>query len=100
MHDLTSGRHFKAFFGAGVCFYFRHFTLVYNYTLEAFPTGGPLSNLFRKYVLLKNFPQPHTIGIWERKDKVELPPGKAIFIEKAGSVNSLPDISSYKYTNI
>ena len=26
MHDFSSTSHFKAFFGAGVCFYFRHFT--------------------------------------------------------------------------
>lgn len=48
MHDLSGCRYFKALFGTGICFYFRHFTQYYNDTLEAFPTGGSLSNLFRK----------------------------------------------------
>jgi len=60
---LTSSRYFEAFFGTGIRFYFRHFTLVFECTLEAFPTGGSLSNLFR--IML---PPGHSL--WKRGAKI------------------------------
>jgi hypothetical protein len=60
---FSSCRYFEAFFGAGICFYFRHFTLVFEFTLEAFPTGGSLSNLFRN-----TLPPGHSL--WKRGAKI------------------------------
>ena len=37
VHDLPGAGHFEAFFGTGVCFYFRHGTQYLIVTLEVFP---------------------------------------------------------------
>jgi hypothetical protein len=36
MSYLSCASNFKAFFGTGVCFYFRHFTQYLIFTLEVF----------------------------------------------------------------